>query len=415
MRTDDLFITVPTLFRCPISLDLMKSPVSLCTGVTYDRTNIQRWLDAGNNTCPATMQLLSTKEFVPNHTLQRLIQIWSDSSINSPSPSSSLLTTSEASEIVAKILRSRINCRGYISKLLSFSQVSDQNRKFLATIDGFSQFLISIVADTANLNTDNLKFLEESVMLLQLVLIGVSREQLAKYLMEKREKVTESTIFILQRGNLSSRIATAKALELVAMDAESKLYFADKTDLLSEIFRLATSNDSDPEAIESGLSCLICLSIPKRARTRLIKLGAVQALSEMLNKTNLRISIAEKILKLLEMVSTTKEGSLEICGRNGECINALLKKILKVSTKATEHVVTILWSLCCVFREAAAREAVGSSNGGTKILVLMQSNCSPAVRQMANELLKIFGVKLKGGTGSCLLSYETKTTHIMPF
>nr|VDD28579.1 unnamed protein product [Brassica oleracea] len=40
MRKDDLYIAVPTFFRCPISLDVMKSPVSLCTGVTYDRASI---------------------------------------------------------------------------------------------------------------------------------------------------------------------------------------------------------------------------------------------------------------------------------------------------------------------------------------------------------------------------------------
>ncbi|KAI5323650.1 hypothetical protein L3X38_032722 [Prunus dulcis] len=43
MVRDDLYIAVPSFFRRPISLDVMKSPVSLCTGVTYDRTSIQRW------------------------------------------------------------------------------------------------------------------------------------------------------------------------------------------------------------------------------------------------------------------------------------------------------------------------------------------------------------------------------------
>ncbi|XP_047336264.1 U-box domain-containing protein 27-like [Impatiens glandulifera] len=415
MRRDDLFITIPTFFRCPISLEVMKSPVSLTTGVTYDRTSIQRWLDGGNNTCPATMQLLATKEFVPNHTLQRLIQIWSDSTLQTSS-SSSVLTTSQASQIAGQILLSSMDCSGQISKLLSFALVSGQNRKLLASIDGFCQFLIGIGADNANLDVAaNLCSLEESVMLLQLVLsedIGErSREKLDKYLLEKRDKVSLSTLFLLQKGNLSSRIAAAKVMELLSLDAESKLYFANNNDLLSELFRLATC-ESDPEAIDSGLSCLICISIPKRAKLKLIKLGAVQTLSKMLNETNLRMSATEKVLKLLEMASTTKEGRSEICGFNGECLIGLLKKILKVSTTATEHAVTILWSLCCVFRDAVAQEIVTSGNGGTKMLLLMQSNCSPAVRQMASDLLKIFRVKSKG---SCLSSYETKTTHIMPF
>ncbi|KAM1499877.1 hypothetical protein ACFX15_022039 [Malus domestica] len=33
---DHLYITVPNLFRCPISMDVIRSPVSFCTGVTYE-------------------------------------------------------------------------------------------------------------------------------------------------------------------------------------------------------------------------------------------------------------------------------------------------------------------------------------------------------------------------------------------
>ena len=55
-----LEVKIPSFFRCPISLDVMRSPVSLCTGVTYDRASIQQWLDSGNTTCPATSTGLET-------------------------------------------------------------------------------------------------------------------------------------------------------------------------------------------------------------------------------------------------------------------------------------------------------------------------------------------------------------------
>ncbi|KAM1504147.1 hypothetical protein ACFX1R_000289 [Malus domestica] len=83
-----------TFFRCLISLDIMKSPVSICTGITYDRSSIQRWLDDGNNTFPATMQLPYTKELLPNCNLQCLIQIWSDSFRLPPRNSTSILPPS---------------------------------------------------------------------------------------------------------------------------------------------------------------------------------------------------------------------------------------------------------------------------------------------------------------------------------
>ncbi len=66
-------VVVPSFFKCLISLELMKDPVVLCTGQSYERRIIKPWLEAGNHTCPATMQTLASLELVPNHTLRRLI------------------------------------------------------------------------------------------------------------------------------------------------------------------------------------------------------------------------------------------------------------------------------------------------------------------------------------------------------
>jgi hypothetical protein len=67
---------VPLFFKCPISLELMKDPVVLCTGQSYERSSIEPWLEAGNHTCLAMMQTLVSLELVPNHTLRRFIQNW---------------------------------------------------------------------------------------------------------------------------------------------------------------------------------------------------------------------------------------------------------------------------------------------------------------------------------------------------
>jgi hypothetical protein len=64
------------LAKCPISLELMRDPVVLCIGQSYEQSIIEPWLEAGNHTCPATMQTLASLELVPNHTLRRLIQNW---------------------------------------------------------------------------------------------------------------------------------------------------------------------------------------------------------------------------------------------------------------------------------------------------------------------------------------------------
>ncbi|QHO02385.1 U-box domain-containing protein 26-like isoform X2 [Arachis hypogaea] len=69
-------MTIPHVFRCPISLDLFEDPVTLCTGQTYDRSSIEKWLGTGNLICPVTMQKLHDPSIVPNHTLRHLIHQW---------------------------------------------------------------------------------------------------------------------------------------------------------------------------------------------------------------------------------------------------------------------------------------------------------------------------------------------------
>src|SRR4051812_30258498 len=60
---------VPAVFICPISLEPMMDPVTLCTGQTYERANILKWFSFGNLTCPTTMQELWDDTVTPNRTL----------------------------------------------------------------------------------------------------------------------------------------------------------------------------------------------------------------------------------------------------------------------------------------------------------------------------------------------------------
>ncbi|PNY03127.1 clathrin heavy chain 1-like protein, partial [Trifolium pratense] len=58
---------IPDDFLCPRSLELMKDPVIVSTGQTYERSCIQKWLDAGHRTCPKTQQTLLHTALTPNY------------------------------------------------------------------------------------------------------------------------------------------------------------------------------------------------------------------------------------------------------------------------------------------------------------------------------------------------------------
>ncbi|GLU02376.1 hypothetical protein SLE2022_196280 [Rubroshorea leprosula] len=67
---------VPDDFRCPISLELMKDPVIVSTGQTYERSCIEKWLGEGHGTCPKTQQALTSTALTPNYVLRSLIAQW---------------------------------------------------------------------------------------------------------------------------------------------------------------------------------------------------------------------------------------------------------------------------------------------------------------------------------------------------
>ncbi|XP_010543162.1 PREDICTED: U-box domain-containing protein 16 [Tarenaya hassleriana] len=69
-------ISIPSDFRCPITLELMRDPVVVSTGQTYDRESIELWIQSGHNTCPKTGQTFKHTDLIPNRALKNLIVMW---------------------------------------------------------------------------------------------------------------------------------------------------------------------------------------------------------------------------------------------------------------------------------------------------------------------------------------------------
>ncbi|KAH9288688.1 hypothetical protein KI387_032805, partial [Taxus chinensis] len=63
-------------FICPLKDDVMIDPVSLITGTTYERKEIQQWFDDGNKIDPATREPLSDISLRPNIPLKQSIEEW---------------------------------------------------------------------------------------------------------------------------------------------------------------------------------------------------------------------------------------------------------------------------------------------------------------------------------------------------
>lgn len=63
---------IPAEFICPISQNIMRDPVLVADGYSYERSEIERWL-SNHDTSPMTNLPLTNKNLIPNYSLKSLI------------------------------------------------------------------------------------------------------------------------------------------------------------------------------------------------------------------------------------------------------------------------------------------------------------------------------------------------------
>eukprot|EP00290_Baffinella_frigidus_P009066 CAMPEP_0180135118 /NCGR_PEP_ID=MMETSP0986-20121125/10626_1 /TAXON_ID=697907 /ORGANISM="non described non described, Strain CCMP2293" /LENGTH=220 /DNA_ID=CAMNT_0022075727 /DNA_START=19 /DNA_END=678 /DNA_ORIENTATION=+ len=67
----------PNEYLCPITMAIMKDPVLCADGHSYERADIQRWLNRSQSS-PKTNAPLSSKSLTPNHALRGLTMEWDE-------------------------------------------------------------------------------------------------------------------------------------------------------------------------------------------------------------------------------------------------------------------------------------------------------------------------------------------------
>ena len=60
---------------CPITMEVMRDPVMILCGDTFERSEITKWFEQ-NNTCPHCRQQPPTKTMIPNLAVRKMIEDW---------------------------------------------------------------------------------------------------------------------------------------------------------------------------------------------------------------------------------------------------------------------------------------------------------------------------------------------------
>ncbi|KAL5067563.1 hypothetical protein RYX36_018450 [Vicia faba] len=415
-------IEVSPFFLCPISLQLMNDPVTVSTGITYDRQSIEKWLfSSQNNTCPVTkQQLLHDHQnliiLTPNHTLRRLIQAWC--TINSsygvqriptPKPPTTktlvqkhLKEASDSSDSPHLLIQS-------LRKLKTIASESETNRRCIESA-GAVEFLASIViknntscssscsttelTETSILDDDDdiegfafdfdVGAYDEAINILYN--LHLTEQGLKTLLNFKNGEILDSLIRLMQKGNYDSRTYAVFLLKSMSKVADpSKLAYL-KTEFFVELVQLLKDQISE-KASKATLQTLIQVVEIGRNRVRAVESGCVQVLIELLLDCKER-KPCEMILVLLEMLCQCADGRYELLSH--ACGLAIVsKKLLRVSTMANDRAVRILLYVARFSATHIVVQEMVEIGVVAKLCLVLQVDSGNKAKEKAREILKL--------------------------
>ncbi|KFK41036.1 hypothetical protein AALP_AA2G077100 [Arabis alpina] len=379
--------TIPSQFQCPISYDLMKDPVIIASGITYDRENIEKWFESGNKTCPMTNTVLATLEQIPNHTIRRMIQGWCVSNKGSsleriPTPRVPV-TSHQVIEISGKLLSAtqrgdHVGCVEMVKKMKRLVKESERNRKCLRR-NGVG-LVLCVCFDAFSENADATLLLEDVLFLLTWMLpIGS----------ESQGKLTSATSFrrlvgFVRSGNQNAAFLVKELLSLDEAHVDALL----EIDGVEEAFvRLIRES-----VCESSLTSIYhMISRKPEIVSRFVELDLVNIAVEML--VDSENSVCEKALMVLEAICDTSEGRRQVRG-NELVMPILVKRILKISEFAKNKLVSVMWNICKTGQGTEVEEAL-RLGAFKKLVVMLQVGCEQGTKEKVTELLKTMNKHMK--------------------
>ncbi|KAI3741176.1 hypothetical protein L1987_58843 [Smallanthus sonchifolius] len=379
----------PQDFRCPISMELMKEPVIISTGVTYERKNIEKWFFGyKKKTCPATMQNIENFSVTPNHTLKRLILVWQNSHSPSSSSSSSPLPSYKRDEMVSllKVLGSSPFKVNSLKKLKEIIELGDEMKLdfiILGGLDVLFNLIVQILVDCSDFMV--FRACEEAFGVLQHLPISEQDDGKVIELLSKPECMKSMSI-ILQRGSKDARVYTITILKKLAKSDFDWTVIVNEQGIgmFKSMLELA-SDEISMKASSSALQVLIkILDSSKKSRSRAIEAGAMCTLIELLPDSNR--SKCEKILQIIKLLCECADGRVAfIEHRLG--IGAVSKKLFNVSEMTSKLCVKI-FSLICSFHPTEKVLEEMMIYGAVKKLVVLLHMSGPS--SMKNKVLDMF-------------------------
>ncbi|KAL6645877.1 hypothetical protein ACP70R_017485 [Stipagrostis hirtigluma subsp. patula] len=308
-------------FRCPISLDLMKDPVIVATGQTYERGFIERWLEAGHDTCPKTQQKLSNKSLTPNYVLRSLIAQWCEANGLEPPKRSAQLSTAPVSCTAAE--HSKV-----IELLQKLSSQNLEDQRSAAGEAGAIPILVSLLS-TPDVST------QEHVVT-ALLNLSIYEENKARII---TSGAVPGIVHVLKRGSMEARENSAATLFSLSLVDENKVTIGASGAIPALVQLLSNGSQRGKK---DAATALFNLCIYQGNKGKAVRAGLVPILLELLTGTE--SGMVDEALAILAMLSGHPEGKVAIGAASA--IPVLVGVIRNGSARNKENAAAILVHLC---------------------------------------------------------------------
>lgn len=394
---------IPDEFRCPISLDLMRDPVIVASGHTYDRSSIAQWINSGHHTCPKSGQRLIHMALIPNYALKSLVHQWcQDNDIQLTEHGSSSSTNLKRSNSKRKLSENAID---HITATKSAADAVKMTAEFLVgklamgsvEIQRQAAYELRLLAKTG---MDNRRIIAEAGPIPFLVTLLSSHDP------RIQENAVTALLNLSIYDNNKILIMAAGAIDSIIDVLEYGRTMEARENAAAAIFSLSMIDDSKvtigahPRAIPAliGLlregttagkrdaaTALANLAVCNPNKVSAVVAGAVPLLIGQLMDD--KAGITDDALGVLGILLGCSQGREEI--RKSRVLVPLLIDLLRFgSIKGKENSITLLLGLCKEGGEDVARRLLMNPRS-IPSLQSLATDGSLKARRKADALLRL--------------------------
>ncbi|KAL3615147.1 hypothetical protein CASFOL_040808 [Castilleja foliolosa] len=391
----ETLLMIPKDFCCPVSLDLMKDPVIISTGQTYERSSISRWMQEGHCTCPKTGQMLIHTKLVPNRALRNLIMLWctaneipydppensdyyscssnNNTNLGSPSKASIVATKATSLLLVGQLANGSPRAKTVAAMEIRFlAKTGKHNRACLAEA-GAIPLLKGLLSSFDTYAQEN------SVT----ALLNLSIYDKNKSVIMEVDGCLAATVEVLRYG-LSTEARENAAATLFSLSAvhEFKKRIAHEKYVIEALSGLL--RDGSPRGQKDAVTALFNLSTHVDNCERLIESGAIKSLVEALRSEN----VSEEAAGALALIVRQPRGA-EAVGNEETAVAGLIGVMRCGGPRGKENAVSTLLELCRSGGAAATERVVRSPALAGLVQGLLFTGTKRA-RRKAASLARVF-------------------------